>query len=133
MCVEVRTGAPVEAIDAAGVVAGATRIAARTVLWAAGVAGEPTEPFAYADKGSLATIGRSAAVADVFGLHFSGLAAWLTWLFVHVMYLVGFRNRMSVLFDWAWAYVTYLRGTRVIFPMRDVREEADRASERAAS
>jgi NADH dehydrogenase len=98
------------------------------------IAGEPTLPFAYADKGSLATIGRSAAVADVFGLHFSGMSAWLAWLFVHVLYLVGFRNRVSVLFDWAWAYVTYQRGARVIFPMRDVREPDPAApSERAAS
>jgi NADH dehydrogenase len=62
----------------------------------------------------LATIGRSAAVADVFGLRFSGLPAWLAWLFVHVFFLVGFRNRVSVLFDWAWAYVTYERTARVI-------------------
>jgi len=66
-------------------------------------------------QGSLATIGRSSAVAHVFGLRFSGLLAWLAWLFVHVLFLVGFRNRVSVLFDWAWAYATYQRTARVIF------------------
>ena len=60
------------------------------------LAGKATEPFRYFDKGSMATIGRAAAVADVGPLHFGGLMAWLAWLFVHLMYLVGFDNRVLV-------------------------------------
>ncbi len=78
------------------------------------LAGQPTRPFAYRDKGSMATIGRGAAVAVVGDLHLSGTLAWLAWLFVHIMYLVGFRNRVLVLIEWAWAYVTWQRGARLI-------------------
>ena len=70
--------------------------------------------FHYWDKGSLATIGRAAAVAEFGKLHISGFIAWLTWLFVHILYLVGFRNRLLVLIQWAWSYVTYERGARLI-------------------
>ncbi len=185
--VEVRTGTPVTAIDAAGVTLGdGERIASRTVLWGAGVAasplartlgapldragrvrvaadlsvpghpeafvvgdlaavlredgrpvpgvapaalqegrhaarnirralaGEPPLPFRYVDKGQLATIGRAAAVADVRGLRFSGLVAWLTWLFVHIFFLIGFRNRVAVILQWAWSYLTFKRGARLI-------------------
>jgi len=76
--------------------------------------GEASEPFRYRDKGSLATIGRAAAVADVGRLHFSGAFAWLVWLLVHIMALVGFRNRVLVFFEWLWSYVTYERGARLI-------------------
>jgi NADH dehydrogenase len=62
----------------------------------------------------MATIGRGAAVAVVGDLHLSGAPAWLAWLFVHIMYLVGFRNRLLVLIQWAWAYVTWQRGARLI-------------------
>ena len=62
----------------------------------------------------MATIGRSAAVAWVGKLRFSGLVAWLAWLFVHIIFLVGFRNRVAVLFQWAWAYVTFNKGARLI-------------------
>ena len=203
--VEVRTESKVTAIDAAGVEfdsagdgGGRQRIAARTVIWAAGVAGsplgaelargsgatldragrvvvapdlslpghpeisvvgdlaaalshgpkgtspvpgispaakqmgraaaanllrrlrgEPTEPFRYRDYGNLATVGRKAAVVELavppFGtLRFSGLAAWLFWLFAHIYFLIGFRNRLIVMVDWAWAYFTYERGARVV-------------------
>jgi NADH dehydrogenase len=78
------------------------------------LAGEPTRPFRYRDKGSMATIGRAAAVAVVGPLQLSGLPAWLAWLFVHVTYLIGFRNRFLVLFQWAWAYVSWQRGARLI-------------------
>jgi NADH dehydrogenase len=71
-------------------------------------------PFRYRDKGSLATIGRAAAVADLGRLHFSGPVAWLVWLLVHIMALVGFRNRVLVFFEWFWSYVTYERGARLI-------------------
>ena len=73
-----------------------------------------TKPFHYADKGSMATIGRSKAVCDFGWLRFSGLPAWLTWLFVHLLYLVEFENRLLVLVQWAWNYTTYNRGARLI-------------------
>jgi NADH dehydrogenase len=85
--------------------------------------GEASPPFRYRDKGSLATIGRAAAVADLGRLHFSGPVAWLIWLLVHIMALVGFRNRVLVFFEWLWSYVTYERGARLITgqPSTDVR------------
>ncbi len=88
------------------------RAAARNVLHH--LAGEPTEPFRYRDRGSMATIGRAAAVAVVGRLRLSGLPAWLAWLFVHIMFLIGFRNRFLVLFEWSWAYVSWQRGARLI-------------------
>jgi len=77
-----------------------------------GIANRPA--FHYHDKGSLATIGRAAAVADIGKLHLSGYPAWLTWLFVHIFFLIGFRNRLLVLIQWAWAYIAYERGARLI-------------------
>lgn len=74
----------------------------------------PRKDFHYVDKGSLATIGRAAAVAQIRGLHISGYFAWLAWLFVHVFFLIGFRNRLIVLIQWAWSYITYERGARLI-------------------
>ncbi|MFN8603574.1 MAG: NAD(P)/FAD-dependent oxidoreductase [Candidatus Binatia bacterium] len=184
--VTVRTGAMVADIDATGVRVGDEHIAARTVLWAAGVRavplaqtlgvpldragrvlvepdlsvpghpgafvigdlcsfvqsdgrpvpgvapaamqagdhaadnvlrlldGRPTEAFVYRDKGSLATIGRAAAVAEIGWLRLSGLLAWLAWLGIHIFFLIGFRNRALVLFEWSWAYLTYQRGARLI-------------------
>lgn len=184
--VEVRTGAAVSAIDADGVMLGHGRIAARTVLWAAGVAasplarqlGVPLSPqgkvpvdeqlnppglpdifvagdladvrqpdgrsvpavapaakqmgshvarvvqarlagrqpagFRYRDFGNLATIGRQAAVVDLRGLRFSGLFAWWFWLAAHIFFLIGFRNRLVVLIDWAHAYWSYARSARII-------------------
>ena len=184
---EVRTGAPVTAVDAGGIAIGnGDRIDAATVLWAAGVAASPigtflgvpldrkgrvvvepdltipgrpeifvigdlaffthqgdrplpgvspvamqqgrhvarsirrrlagnsAEPFHYFDKGSMAVVGRSAAVAEVFGLKLKGLPAWLAWCFLHIFYLIGFRNRFIVMFEWAWSYVSYQRGARLI-------------------
>ena len=183
--VEVRTGVPVAAIDGEGVQLGEERIAARTVLWAAGVAASPLArdlgapldragrvivqpdlsvpghpeifvagdlaslqydgkpvpgvapaakqmgrhvaqairarlqgrapvPFRYRDFGNLATIGRMAAVVDLHGFRFSGLLAWWFWLAAHVFFLIGFRNRMVVLIDWAQAYWSYQRSARII-------------------
>jgi NADH dehydrogenase len=183
--VEVRTGEPVRAIDDDGVQLGETRIAARTVLWAAGVAASPLArdlgvpldragrvivqpdlrvpghpdiyiagdlaalqceggpvpgvapaakqmgryvgrairarlrgieppPFRYRDYGNLATIGRMAAVVDLHGMKFSGLLAWWFWLAAHVFFLIGFRNRLVVLIDWAQAYWSYQRSARII-------------------
>ena len=188
--VEVLTGEPVQAIDAHGYLRGEQLTAARTVLWAAGVAASPlgrllaatpdeldragrvriapdlslrsqpevfvagdlvaltqanglpvpgTAPaakqmgthvaatiqarlagrsgavFAYRDHGNLATIGRGAAVVDLRGLRFSGLVAWWFWLAAHVFFLIGFRSRLLVLTNWAWAYWTYQRHARVVF------------------
>jgi NADH dehydrogenase len=76
--------------------------------------GRPTLAFRYRDRGIMATIGRAAAVAVVGGVQLSGLIAWLAWLFVHIMFLIGFRNRLLVLFEWAWAYVSWQRGARLI-------------------
>lgn len=185
--VDVRTTTRVESIDESGVVAGGTRIAAKTVIWTAGVkaspAGEwlgvetdsagrvivdedlrvpaypnifvvgdtaskkgadgkplpgvaavamqegtyvgeyiksliggvvPHEHFHYHDKGSLATIGRAFAIAQIGKLKLAGFFAWMIWLFVHIMYLIGFRNRVLVLIQWASAYFTYQRGVRLI-------------------
>ena len=78
------------------------------------IAGRPRRPFRYANKGMLATIGRGAAVADLNGLRFSGFLAWALWVFIHVLYLIGFRNRLLVMSEWAWAYLTYQRGMRLI-------------------
>lgn len=183
--VEVRTGVPVAAIDGEGVQLGEERIAAHTVLWAAGVAASPlardlgvpldragrviVQPdlsvpgypeifiagdlaslqyagkpvpgvapaakqmgrhvaqailarlqgrapaaFRYRDFGNLATIGRMAAVVDLHGFKFSGLLAWWFWLAAHVFFLIGFRNRMVVMIDWAQAYWSYQRSARII-------------------
>jgi len=183
--VAVWTGVQVTGIDAEGVWIGPERILARTVLWAAGVAGsplaktlgapldragrvlvdpdltipgrddvyvigdlahleqagqfvpgvapaamqegwhvarnviralrgQPRQPFRYVDKGMLATIGRGAAVAQIGSIKASGFLAWLLWLFVHIYFLIGFRNRLLVIFQWAWSYITFDRGARLI-------------------
>lgn len=88
------------------------RYAARRVV--ARAAGRPVAPFRYRDKGTMATIGRSAAVADLRVVRFSGLLAWLAWLFIHLLYLVEFENRLMVLVQWAWMYFTRNRGARLI-------------------
>ena len=183
--VEVRTGALVTGVDADGVEVAGERLAARTVLWAAGVqasplagalgvpldragrvrvaadlsvpghpevqvvgdlasleqdgqpvpgvapaaiqqgrhaalnvvralSGAPALPFRYRDKGALATIGRGSAVARIGRLELSGLLAWLAWLFIHVLFLIGFRSRAAVILQWAWSYLTFDRGARLI-------------------
>jgi NADH dehydrogenase len=76
--------------------------------------GVPSAPFHYRDRGTMATIGRAAAVADLGWITFSGLLAWLTWLFIHLLYLVEFQNRFLVLFQWAWNYFTRNRSARLI-------------------
>ncbi len=78
------------------------------------IQGKPMAPFKYFDKGQMATIGRRAAVLDGFGIRMSGVLAWFGWLFVHLLYLVGFRNRLIVLTNWAYNYFTYDRGVRLI-------------------
>jgi NADH dehydrogenase len=183
--VEVRTGAVVTAVDRDGVLIGSERIAAQTVLWAAGVAasplaaslgvpldrvgrvlaeptlavpghpeifvvgdvcalqqdgawlpgvaqvamqggahaagnvaravrGEAAEPFRYHNRGNMAVIGRAAAVADIGPVKASGFFAWLLWIFLHIFWLIGFRNRLAVMSEWAWAYATLQRRVRII-------------------
>lgn len=92
---------------------------------AALVKGEPMKEFKYLDLGSFATIGRSAAVLNTFGLQISGFVAWIGWLFIHLMYLVGFRNRVVVLANWMYNYLTYDRGIRLI-KGEDEWEEGDK-------
>jgi NADH dehydrogenase len=100
-------------------------------------AGRP--PFHYWDKGQLAVIGRGSAVADFGRLHFGGFFAWLAWIFVHIFFLIGFRNRLLVLIQWAYSYFTYQRGARLItgeagpgVPTRPLRELPTRPPEAAA-
>jgi len=78
------------------------------------LSGRETPPFRYRDKGNLATIGRAAAVADVKGVKLSGLIAWVTWLVVHLWYLIGFQNRLIVLIRWGFSFATRGRGSRLI-------------------
>ncbi|HEY7358313.1 MAG TPA: NAD(P)/FAD-dependent oxidoreductase [Ktedonobacterales bacterium] len=184
--VEVLTNAPVEQVDADGVVIAGKHTSARTVIWAAGVKASPagkwlgaetdragrvlvgpdltmpghpeifvigdtasatqdekplpgvapvamqqgryvarvirrrlagkqkSKPFHYRDKGNLATVGRSYAITDLGFIQLAGFLAWVTWLVVHIFYLIGFRNRLLVMIQWAWAYLTYQRGARLI-------------------
>ncbi len=86
--------------------------AARTIV--GDLKGRARRPFHYWDKGQLAVIGRGRAVADIWKLHFGGFFAWLTWIFVHIFFLIGFRNRVLVLIQWAWSYFTFGRGARLI-------------------
>jgi NADH:ubiquinone reductase (H+-translocating) len=88
------------------------RFVARAIR--ADMKGRPRGRFRYRDKGSLATIGRAAAVADFGRVRLSGLPAWLVWVFVHILYLIGFRNRLLVMLQWAWAYIAFQRGIRLI-------------------
>jgi NADH dehydrogenase len=81
--------------------------------------GENSPPFRYRDKGNLATIGRAAAVADIKGLRLSGFIAWMTWLLVHLWYLIGFQNRLLVLIRWIFSFVTHGRGARLITRVED--------------
>ena len=105
-----QTGKPLPGVAPVAMQQG--RYAARLVL--ARVAGRTLGPFHYFDKGSLATIGRAAAVADFGRIHLSGYPAWLAWLFIHLMYLAGFDNRLLVFINWAYNYFTRNRGARLI-------------------
>ena len=105
-----QTGEPLPGVSPVAMQQG--RHAARNILRM--IRGEKPQPFCYFDKGSMATIGRNKAVADLKFFHLSGLLAWLAWLFVHIIFLVGFRNRLLVLIQWAWAYLTFDKGARLI-------------------
>jgi NADH:ubiquinone reductase (H+-translocating) len=76
--------------------------------------GQLPQPFRYRDRGSMATIGRRRAIADLGWIRLWGAPAWWTWLLVHLVFLIGFRNRVFVLVDWAWSYFTFARGARLI-------------------
>lgn len=88
------------------------RFVAQTIL--NDLAGKPRQSFHWKDKGQMATIGRSRAVADTGGFEFGGILAWLTWILVHIYYLVGFKNRVLVLIQWFWSYITFRRGAQLI-------------------
>jgi NADH dehydrogenase len=75
---------------------------------------KPTQPFVYHDKGSMATVGRNRAVVQIGKLSFGGFIGWATWLLVHLMSIVGFRNRVVTLFNWIWNYLSYDRNIRLI-------------------
>jgi NADH dehydrogenase len=104
------SGKPVPGLGAAALQEG--RKAAANIL--RDLYGEARLPFRYFDKGTMATIGRKRAVAQIGRWHFSGYFAWLTWLFVHLILLVGFRNRLMVMREWIWAFFTSERGARLI-------------------
>jgi NADH dehydrogenase len=105
-----QTGEPLPGVSPVAMQQG--RHAARNILRM--IRGEKPKPFRYFDKGSMATIGRNKAVADLKFFHLSGFLAWLAWLFVHIIFLVGFRNRVLVLIQWAWAYLSFDKGARLI-------------------
>jgi NADH dehydrogenase len=102
-----------------GVLPGLAPVAMQQGKWAAknilaDVNGKPRKSFKYTDKGSMATIGKRKAVMQAFGLEISGVVAWFAWLFVHIYYLIGFKNRFFVFYQWAWSYFTFSKGARLI-------------------
>jgi len=103
------------------------RYAARVIL--SRLNGQPKPaPFHYFNKGDMAVIGRAAAVADIFGIHVSGLLAWLSWLFIHLMYIVQFQSRVQVFIQWGFEYLTFSRGARIITgPTADVGQTQQKA------
>jgi NADH dehydrogenase len=105
-----QNGKPVPGVAPAAKQMGAR--VAKNIL--ARMSGSPTLPFHYTDFGSLATIGRHSAIAQLPNIKFSGLIAWWFWLVLHIYFLIGFRSRLIVLINWAWAYFTYARGARII-------------------
>ncbi len=105
-----QTGQPLPGVAQVAIQQG--RQAAENILRAA--TGGPRAPFRYRDPGNLAVLGRAAAVADLPHFKLSGFPAWLVWCFVHILFLIGFRSRFVVMFDWAWAFFTYQRGARLI-------------------
>jgi NADH dehydrogenase len=107
-------GKPVPGLAPAAIQAG--RHAAENIVRR--IHGETPEPFVYRDKGQMATIGKHKAVAMIGSLTFTGYFAWVVWLLVHVLFLVGFKNRIGVLFDWTWNYLFTKRGSRLITSSR---------------
>ena len=113
-------GEPVPGVSPAAMQMGTH--AANNIL--AELRGKPREKFTYWDKGTMATIGRSKAIAKAAGMQFKGFVAWLMWLFLHVFFLIGFRNRMSVMASWFWAYLTRERSARLITGDADEMKDA---------
>ncbi len=103
-------GEPVPGVSPAAMQMGS--LTAKNII--AEINGTPRENFHYWDKGTMATIGRSKAIAQAGGFKFKGIIAWLMWLFLHVFFLIGFRNRLTVMFSWFWAYLTRERSARLI-------------------
>jgi NADH dehydrogenase len=97
------------------------------------IAGRPARPFSYTDFGSLATIGRHSAIAQLPKLAISGALAWWFWLVLHIYFLIGFRSRLIVLINWAWAYFTYGRGARIIVGTEAERTDHGGQKESSAS
>ncbi|MBC8139246.1 MAG: NAD(P)/FAD-dependent oxidoreductase [Fibrella sp.] len=112
MAFEMPDGKPVPGVAQGAIQSGA--IAGRNILHR--LYGEGTDPFSYWDKGNLAVIGRGKAIADLHFAKVSGFIAWCIWLFIHILYLVGFRNRLSVLIQWSYSYLFFQRGARLIQP-----------------
>jgi len=110
LCAFVQDGKPLAGVAQVAMQQGTQ--AGKNILHA--ISGQPLEPFRYKDYGILATIGRGSAVGDVFGLKISGYFAWLFWLFLHIFWLIGFRNRFVVMTEWAWAYFSLQRRVRLI-------------------
>jgi NADH:ubiquinone reductase (H+-translocating) len=110
LCALSQDGAPLPGVAQVAMQEGTH--ASRNVLRAIG--GQPLEPFRYKDYGIMATIGRGSAVGDIFGIRISGWSGWLFWLFLHIFWLIGFRNRVAVMSEWAWAYMTFQRRVRLI-------------------
>ena len=111
----VQNGRPLPGVAPAAIQMG--RHAADSITRA--VRAEPTQSFRYVDRGTMATLGRSSAIAVIKGIRLWGLPAWLAWLFIHILFLIGFRNRAVVLFEWARSYLTYSRSARLILHPRD--------------
>jgi len=105
-----QTGKPLPAVAQTAIQQGA--YAAKTVVHR--LRGETIKPFHYWDKGNLAVIGRGAAVADLNWLHLEGIPAWLIWVFVHLLYIVEFQNRVLIFLQWSWLYLSYDRSARLI-------------------
>lgn len=105
-----QTGSPLPGVSPVAMQMG--EAVARNII--AATKNQPYESFHYIDKGSMATIGRSRAVAQIGKLEMRGFTAWMAWLLVHIFFLIGFRNRFTVLFNWTWSYFTYGRGARLI-------------------
>jgi len=110
LCAFVQDGRPLPGVAQVAMQQG-TR-AGKNILRA--IAGQPLEPFRYTDYGIMATIGRGSAVGDIFGLKISGFFAWIFWIFLHIFWLIGFRNRIVVMSEWAWAYFSLQRRVRLI-------------------
>jgi NADH:ubiquinone reductase (H+-translocating) len=131
-CFKYQTGQPLPALSPVAMQMG--RHAAKNIL--AHLQGQKPARFRYFDKGTMATIGRNRAIADLKFIRFGGYLAWLSWLFVHLIFLVGLRNRLLVLFQWTWAYFTFGRGARLIYgtfkPQIDrAREKEEKAASRS--